>query len=641
MRHPILLCALVITAFAMAGGPASMAAHASETDTPAVIDFESDRWAFRNAQVVEYLGQQCLQGTAYLKDVDFQNGVVEVDVAASGSRCFPGISFRRQDNENGESFYIRPHKSGKSDALQYAPVIQGMSGWQLYNGDGFTASAELPVETWIHIRLEFAGTQARVFLNDETAPSLVVHDLKHGLSKGSVGLIGENGESARFANFRYRIDDSLDFGPAPKIETPEGMIISWELSQPFRVTQINREHPPTAQELPPIQWRGVTAEPPGLVNISRTVKRSGREPDCVIARAILPAPQAQDKKLLFGYSDQISVFLNGQILFSGDSAFRKRDADFLGAVGLYDAVFLNLAPGDNELLFYVTESFGGWGFMAQLEDVGGEAIFEHASLTKQWETAPLFGTPESIVYDAERRLLYVSNYYSTFSASGGEGHEFLSKVDLEGNIQDIGWIKELTRPTGMCIHERKLFAVERGNLVEIDIEAGRITARHPIPDAQFPNDASVDGAGRVYISDSAGSVIYRFADGKMEVWLRDPAIAQPNGLWVDGERLLVGCSGDGCLKAVDLVSKKVSVVTRLGNGAILDGIATDGAGCVILSDWNGRVFRVTSAGRKTELLNTTVPSLNCADLAYVADDRLLVIPTFSGGRLLTYKVAVE
>ncbi len=70
------------------------------------------------------------------------------------------------------------------------------------------------------------------------------------------------------------------------------------------------------------------------------------------------------------YSDDVSVFLNGQILFRGRSAQNFRDPGFLGIVSAdNDAVFLPLKKGANELLLAVSELGGGWGFVCRLADL--------------------------------------------------------------------------------------------------------------------------------------------------------------------------------------------------------------------------------------------------------------------------------
>ena len=91
------------------------------------VDFESDQWVLRGSTVVSHLDQKSLQGSAFLKGVEFQNGVIEVDMAFEGSRAFGGIVFRMKMSGDYEQFYIRPHKSRFPDALQYTPVTKGLS----------------------------------------------------------------------------------------------------------------------------------------------------------------------------------------------------------------------------------------------------------------------------------------------------------------------------------------------------------------------------------------------------------------------------------------------------------------------------------------------------------------------------------
>jgi len=74
--------------------------------------------------------------------------------------------------------------------------------------------------------------------------------------------------------------------------------------------------------------------------------------------------------LTIGYSDDVSVFLNGRILFRGRSAQNFRDPGFLGIVNPEnDAVFLPLRRGGNDLTLAVSELGGGWGFICRLADV--------------------------------------------------------------------------------------------------------------------------------------------------------------------------------------------------------------------------------------------------------------------------------
>jgi len=61
-----------------------------------IIAFDSDLWTIQNGKVTEYLGEQCLMGTAQLNGIEFTNGIIEFDMVVSGQRSYPGIYFRVQ-----------------------------------------------------------------------------------------------------------------------------------------------------------------------------------------------------------------------------------------------------------------------------------------------------------------------------------------------------------------------------------------------------------------------------------------------------------------------------------------------------------------------------------------------------------------
>ena len=259
-----------------------------------------------------------------------------------------------------------------------------------------------------------------------------------------------------------------------------------------------------------------------------------------------------------------------------------------------------------------------------------DAVFQHERLTKLWEFQEGLKYPESAVYDRKRDILYVSNYFN-------DGNEFISRVTLKGDVEELQWITDLDRPTGLCLHEDRLYAVERNNLVEIDVELGQIMNRYTVPEPGFVNDVAFDDAGKGYISDGQKNVIYKFENDEIDIWLQSDEIKDPNGLCIDKDVLLVGTTGDGCLKVVRLSDKSIRTLVNLGRDSVMDGVKTDGKGNLIISDFNGRVFHVSSSGQKTELLNTTAPKHYCADLEYIPGENILVIPSLYDNRLMTYR----
>lgn len=633
---------LVLSLLFSAGIAAVCAVHAE------IIDFESDRWIREDADVVPYLDRSSLIGVAYLKDVPFQNGVIEVDIAMNGSRSYPGVIFRMQSDENYERVYLRPHRAGLyPDAIQYTPVFNGMEGWQLYNGDGFTAGAVIPADQWVHVKIEVKDSQARVYLNGGNRPVLLIHHLEHGISEGTIGLMGPKNSTAYFSNFQYRLEDNLEFDAPPQIETPKGTIMEWELSRPFNAARVDLETGPYPRFYTIFagEWRSVTSEPTGLINVARYAKRSGRDPDCVLARKIFYSPDRRVIRLSFGYSDEAAVFLNRKKVFYGNSAYRYRDPSFLGVVGLFDTVYLPLEKGLNEIFLIVKESFGGWGFMGRTNDELAEPVKNHERLSKFWETTPDFLTPESVLYDAKRDVLYVSSFDNRYNPAAADEEQYtgyISKMSVNGVIEQLKWVSHLHAPCGLAIHGDRLYTVERNNLAEIDIDSGKIVKRYPIEGADFMNDLVAAEDGTIYItdtspSDHAASRIYRFKDGKAELWTDSDEINQSNGLFLYGDRLLVGNTGDGCLKSVELEGKYVSTAACLGAG-VVDGIRVDNDGNYLVSHWEGQLYIVSPQGEVIEILDTMEEGLNCADFEFIKEKNLLIIPTFVGNKVVAYRL---
>jgi hypothetical protein len=371
--------ALLVASLACAQGPSS---------SPISVPADSPRWALEGqAKPAEYQGRKCLfldGGGATLNDFEMRDGVIDVDVATPASRGFFGIQFRiSSDGANGEWVYLRQHKSGLPDAMQYTPVLNTGLNWQIYNGPGFTGAVDIPKDVWFHLRLEVTGAQAKFYVNHMDKPALVMNDLKSGIQKGQVALAVLTG-ATYFSNFEIRTTPDTPWERhLPPL--PSGTLTKWSLSPSYDALERNLERPLPASESESIHWQKVEAEPPGFVVIYRYreaphprvsfasdfSKRLEPQPGMKVlyARTNIDSDRDQVKKLYVGYSDDVSVFLNGKILYRGRSAQNFRDPGFLGIVNPEnDAVFLPLKKGSNELMLSVSELGGGWGFICRLAD---------------------------------------------------------------------------------------------------------------------------------------------------------------------------------------------------------------------------------------------------------------------------------
>jgi hypothetical protein len=91
----------------------------------------------------------------------------------------------------------------------------------------------------------------------------------------------------------------------------------------------------------------------------------------VLVRLKIIANEDTSRLFRFGYSDRVRIYVNGQQQFVGNAQWRSRDHRFLGTVGLHDGIPLHLKAGMNEIVAAVSESFGGWGFVGQIENRQG------------------------------------------------------------------------------------------------------------------------------------------------------------------------------------------------------------------------------------------------------------------------------
>jgi hypothetical protein len=373
---------------AEASGRKAHAEAAARAETPQTLSVPPDsaRWELEGqAKATEYQGRKSLfldGGAATLKDFEMRDGVVDVDVATPASRGFFGIQFRI-DGASGEWVYLRQHKSGLPDAMQYTPVLNTGLNWQIYNGPGFTGAVEIPRDAWFHLRLEVKGAQAKLYVKDMDRPALVMDDLKSGIQKGQLALAALTG-ATYFSNFEVRTTPDVPWERhLPPM--PPGTLTKWSLSPSLDALARNLERPLSPSESGAMRWQEVEAEPPGFVVVYRyrdaphprvtfqTDFSTRLQPQpgtkVIYARTIINSDREQLKKLEIGYSDEVSVFLNGRILFRGRSAQSFRDPGFLGIVNPEnDAVYLPLRKGDNELLLAVSELGGGWGFICRLSD---------------------------------------------------------------------------------------------------------------------------------------------------------------------------------------------------------------------------------------------------------------------------------
>ena len=154
---------------------------------------------------------------ALIPDVEFGDGVIEVDIAGDtaptapeGSRGFAGLAFRAADEaKRYEYFYFRA-KNGRCDdqvrrnhSVQYAAFPD--HPWDRLRADSpdkYECYADVVPREWMHLKIELKGEKARFYVNGARQPTLIVNDLKLGASRGKIGLWVGPRSVAHFSNLR-------------------------------------------------------------------------------------------------------------------------------------------------------------------------------------------------------------------------------------------------------------------------------------------------------------------------------------------------------------------------------------------------------------------------------------------------------
>ncbi|MCJ7679238.1 MAG: hypothetical protein MUP70_00795, partial [Candidatus Aminicenantes bacterium] len=65
-------------------------------------------------------------------------------------------------------------------------------------------------------------------------------------------------------------------------------------------------------------------------------------------------------------------------------------------------------------------------------------------------------------------------------------------------------------------------------------------------------------------------------------------------------------------------------------------IESDNRGNVLVSDFLGKVYRISPDGEKTLLLDSSTPKSFCANFAFIPEKNLLVIPSLTGNTIRAY-----
>jgi hypothetical protein len=248
-----------------------------------------------HANVVTWQEREALRledGLALIPGVQTTDASIEVLIGVEGP-AYPGVAFRVADILNFELTYAVPHVSGQWDALQYDPVFHGSNTWQVYQGPSYQGATNVPTGRWFRLKVTFCSKRATVSVDGQ--PPLIVERLARSIRDGLLGLWTYR--PAYFCDLRVSTCNELDTTQGEIPTAAESAVDAWFVER----------------------YGVVTCEPNGVTNLNRYLPTLSGETR-MTRRFEMPAEGTV--MFEFGFSDALSLELDGEVIFSGENTFK-------------------------------------------------------------------------------------------------------------------------------------------------------------------------------------------------------------------------------------------------------------------------------------------------------------------------------
>ncbi|WAC15352.1 DUF1080 domain-containing protein [Dyadobacter pollutisoli] len=345
------------------------------------VSITPEKWEFQEGKVTfaDYKGMKAMKlapnsGQVVLKDVIFKDGTIEYDIEPVAPEFAESVYFHRKDLKEQEIVYLRLGSVGNklgNGGIQYTPYFDGVNMWDMYSE--YQAPAMARAGEWNHFKLIVSGKRLQVFLNNAQKPVLDIPELEGSMSEGSIAFEG----SSYIANVQVKPNQVENLSPLalPDLTDHDGYYLrKWALTAPQNLPDGNELSTKTMPQ-PELFTDSIAAERRGLVNLTRKYGFS-KDRRVVWLKTKIVAKEAVKTDLQLGFSDEVWVFLNNQMILVDKNLFSQNMKKYPdGRISVLNtSAQMNLRKGENDLLIGVSNDFYGWGIMARLES--GEGIAE-------------------------------------------------------------------------------------------------------------------------------------------------------------------------------------------------------------------------------------------------------------------------
>jgi hypothetical protein len=284
-------------------------------------------------------------------DINFKSFRLEAEVAIP-KEGFIGLVFGARDIDNYELIYLSHGDSKGVGEIQYDPVMNGSTTWQIYHGTSYQAFAPYILGEWVRFSVEIQQNSARVYVGEATDPQLIISNLQHGLVSGKIGVWGYSPTYIRNLSIEeiQAIESTTTHTYMEQLKA-ESFVTKWMVSKPYYDNT----------QLIETDWIREMVEENGTLNINRLYTSS--KDISVQAKSTLYISEEIESVITFGFSDRLRLWINEEEIYQGVWKWSPPESD--GRIRWnFISVPIRWRFGLNTILAEITnqEVIFGWGF---------------------------------------------------------------------------------------------------------------------------------------------------------------------------------------------------------------------------------------------------------------------------------------
>jgi sugar lactone lactonase YvrE len=276
-----------------------------------------------------------------------------------------------------------------------------------------------------------------------------------------------------------------------------------------------------------------------------------------------------------------------------------------------------------------------------------------SSATKLGEATGM-KTPESVRYDPELDLYYISNINGNPSQHDNNGFIAILRADstgapmkmlVEGGKNGV----TLDAPKGLALSGDTLWVADIDHVRAFNRKTGAKLADIDLTEqkAMFLNDVAIGGDGSVYVTDTGIAFnatggqshpgtdqLFKISGGRTSV-LRPDSLYSPNGITWDkaNSRFILG---GFAAKGVQAWKEGDKQPTTLADGpGQYDGVEVLSDGRILVSSWADNTVDVVQNGKLTKLVGDVSGP---ADIGVDTKRNVLAVPRFNDGKVEFFSI---